>query len=62
MKSQTVRLIDVLLLGPAMIYSGYLNRKKSFLLGHGMMFAGAATIVYNWENYRRIQQAEQKKA
>lgn len=61
MKSQTIRLIDVLILGPAMIRSGWLNREKSFLLGNGMMFAGAATIVYNWQNYIRTKEAEQLK-
>lgn len=62
MKSQTIRLIDVLILGPVMIRSGWLNRDESPILGHAMMFAGAATIVYNWENYRRTRDAEPRKA
>lgn len=62
MKSQSIRLIDVLIIGPAMIRSGWLNRDDSPLLGHAMMFAGAATIVYNWQNYRRIESEKPKQA
>ncbi len=52
MKSQDVRLIDVFVLGPFMIWAGlYIARKKGFA-GAAMALAGAATMAYNWDNYQ----------
>lgn len=59
MKTQQIRLIDVFILGPLMVRSGWLNRKESSFIGLAMMIAGAGTIVYNWQNYREVEK-EQK--
>jgi len=50
-KSQNIRLVDVLLLGPFMIYAGTKNKltdlEKTVLIGSGVL-----TILYNFKNYR----------
>lgn len=55
MKTQQIRLLDVFVIGPLMIYSGYLNRKQNPLISYATMFAGGATIAFNWQNYREIE-------
>jgi len=50
MKSQTIRLIDVFLLGPLMVQSGMKQSKN--LAGKAMIVFGIATIIYNWQNYQ----------
>jgi hypothetical protein len=60
MKDQEIRLIDVFVLGPLMIRSGWLNRSKSPITSYLMMFAGGATIAYNWQNFRKVRQTEPK--
>lgn len=52
-KSQAVRLADVLVLGPLMLYwamKGSLGAHDRFMLGA----IGAATIIYNLHHYRKI--------
>jgi hypothetical protein len=52
-KSQNVRLADVLILGPYMLFlaaKGRLSANERFMLG----VIGVSTIIYNWNNYRRI--------
>lgn len=41
-----------------MIRSGWLNRQQTPVTSALMMFAGGATIVYNWKNYRRYRESE----
>ena len=59
MKTQTVRLIDVFVLGPFMIWAGYEIGKKKDFAGMALALAGMATIGYNWNNYQRIERGEQ---
>lgn len=53
-RSQPIRIFDVLVLGPAMIYAAYVlkgdKRLKSFIL-----VGGIGTIVYNFKNYLKIE-------
>lgn len=56
MKAQNVRLFDVFVLGPAMIWAGYKLAQKP--IGKFLSIAGLGTIAYNWENYQRIKKAE----
>jgi hypothetical protein len=51
MKTQTVRLFDVFILGPFMIWAG--TQLKNDIARTAMIAAGAGTIVYNWQNYRK---------
>jgi len=53
-KSQSIRLIDVLVLGPFMIWAGYEVGKKKDFAGLAMAAAGVATIAYNWDNYKKV--------
>lgn len=48
-KSQLVRLYDVLLLGPILIYLGFLQ--KNNIHSHILYFIGLTTITYNLKNY-----------
>ena len=48
-KTQNIRLIDVLLLGPLMIVAGV--GKPNKFVKMSMIVGGIATIVYNWNNY-----------
>jgi uncharacterized membrane protein YidH (DUF202 family) len=63
-KTNAVRLIDVILIGPATIYGGLaLRRRGQFhdnstpgalsTLGLFLIASGVATIVYNWRNLSR---------
>lgn len=50
-KPQTIRLADVLLIGPLMIWGGIHSRKRNVLAGSLLAFLGVSTIFYNAENY-----------
>jgi len=50
-KSQLVRLIDVFLLGPFMIWFGIIATGVSVTLKVIMVILGIATIIYNGWNY-----------
>ena len=51
-KSQSVRLVDVFLLGPLMIYIAWNhNEKINALYLYLLLFFGATTISYNARNY-----------
>lgn len=60
MKTQEIRLIDVFILGPLMIRSGWLNRDKDPITSYLMMFAGSATMAFNWKNYKEVKDAKGK--
>lgn len=55
MKTQDIRLIDVFVLGPFMLWAGYEIGKKKDFAGMVMAAAGVATMAYNWENYKKVQ-------
>ena len=55
MKTQDIRLIDVFVLGPFMIWAGYEIGKKKDFAGMVMAAAGVATMAYNWENYKEVR-------
>lgn len=54
MKTQTVRLIDVFVLGPYLIFLGNKQEKLTPFQRNILVLTGAATIVYNGVNYLRI--------
>lgn len=56
-KPQAVRIADVFIIGPAMIWAG-LDRTPPRWLRWGMLAAGVATIVYNGRNYLLQRQAD----
>jgi hypothetical protein len=56
-KTQAVRLIDVFVLGPAMIYSA-MDRTPPKLLRSFIMLVGVGTVLYNLSNY--LEQEKRK--
>jgi hypothetical protein len=48
-KSQFVRMVDVFLLGPFMIYAG--TKLPTRIMQSTMILAGVLTITYNLNNY-----------
>tara|TARA_Y100000004_G_C8821544_1_gene372127 strand:+ start:462 stop:659 length:198 start_codon:yes stop_codon:yes gene_type:complete len=52
MKSQFVRLVDVFILGPGMLYSAALIPEKHRYARGFLALTGAATIAYNWRNWQ----------
>jgi hypothetical protein len=56
-KSQTVRLIDVLVIAPILIYVGVKYQKSMpKLLSLSLITIGAATAIYNAKNYIKNKQ------
>ncbi len=55
MKAQPIRVIDVVLLGPLMIWGGMQATKKNPLLGAALAVGGLSTITYNAGNYLRLK-------
>jgi hypothetical protein len=51
MKPQTVRIIDVLFLGPLMVYASV---RLSGWQQQAMLISGLATIAYNAHNFLRV--------
>lgn len=54
-KTQQIRLLDIFVIGPLMIRSGW--QEKDNIFGKLMLFAGAATIAYNYRNYLEVQRS-----
>ena len=57
-KAQPVRLADVLVFGPLMIYSG-LGKNPPGWVKAGLIVIGVGTILYNLHNYLLTQQRDQ---
>jgi len=55
MKAQPIRVLDVLVIGPLMIYGSLVIDKKYRLTKTGLQIFGASTIVYNAYNYFRVK-------
>ena len=58
-KAQPVRMADVLVFGPLMIYSG-LGKKTPNWLRVGMVVIGAGTILYNLANYFEVERRKRE--
>jgi hypothetical protein len=60
-KSQQIRLMDVFLLGPFMVFASTLIPKSH--QGSRLLLAvsGVLTIAYNWRNHRRIERIRSEK-
>lgn len=51
MKTQAVRLLDVLVFGPLMIYAGVTTPPPRNWLKYSLIALGIGTILYNGRNY-----------
>ena len=48
---QGIRLIDVFVLGPFMVYAGIKSRIPNWMRA-AMIVSGALTIIFNWSRYQ----------
>lgn len=55
MKTQGIRLMDVFLLGPFMVWFGASAKSMPVWARTTMVLAGIGTSVYNGVNYLRVQ-------
>lgn len=61
MKTQTIRLADVFFVGPVMLLGGFkLADRGDKMLGSALGALGILTILYNGNNYLKVE-AEKKK-
>lgn len=51
MKTQNVRLLDVFVLGPLLLYAGLQRRPLPRWLNVALVVSGVLTILYNGNNY-----------
>jgi len=56
-KSQGVRLMDVFILAPFLIYLGVKPNNLTFLDRSFLILIGSLTAIYNYKNYKRSQEA-----
>lgn len=59
MKAQSVRILDVVLIGPLMMWGGAQIRRSYPLRGDLLTLLGIATIWYNGRNYLLIEQQKE---
>ncbi len=55
MKTQWIRLADVFIIGPLMVWGGYALRERNSKAGNTLMAMGAGTVAYNGRNYLRVR-------
>ena len=58
MKTQTIRLLDVFVIGPLMVWGGLQLKDESPVLGSVLAFFGATTVLYNGRNFLRVEAGE----
>ena len=56
MKSQWIRFLDVVFIGPLMVWGGMQARSKSEILGYTLAALGVGTVLYNGYNYLVVQE------
>lgn len=63
-KSQIIRIIDVAVIGPTLIYSGAVKSNLPKFVRYSLIFFGVCTIYYNAKNYyltnKNIQNVKNK--
>lgn len=50
-KSQTIRIIDVVLIGPTLVYAGAVKSNLPKVIRGALVLFGVCTIYYNFKNY-----------
>lgn len=56
-KTQRIRLMDVALLGPFMVYAASLIPEEHGAARAALAAGGVLTALYNWQNYQRVRTA-----
>lgn len=59
-KAQPIRLLDVFVIGPLMVYAGRKLAKSEWLAGNGLAAMGVLTVLYNGKNYLRIEEERKR--
>ncbi len=54
-KTQTIRLLDVFVIGPVMVWGGLKLQQRHPLGGGSLALFGVSTVLYNAANYLTIQ-------
>lgn len=58
MKTQQVRLFDVFLIGPVMVYAGVELAERRPVLAAFILGSGLATVAYNAQNYVKARRRD----
>ena len=61
MKAQSIRLLDVVFIGPLLLYVARAAKAPGTLVRVLLVVVGVATIVYNWRNYLRLRAIESQR-
>lgn len=56
-KTQQIRMVDVFVLGPLMLYAAHLLPTKHGVTKAALAATGVATILFNWHNHGRIKRS-----
>jgi hypothetical protein len=56
-KTQNIRIADVVFIGPLMIWGGLQLRDAHPVRGTALALLGVSTILYNARNYHQVQTA-----
>lgn len=56
-KAQPIRLLDVVLIGPLMVYGGARLAEREALAGNALAILGLLTVVYNGANWVRVERS-----
>jgi hypothetical protein len=56
MKSQTIRILDVILIAPLMVYVAEKSENINPLLKNTLIFFGFSTLFYNTYNYLKFEE------
>ncbi len=54
-KTQTIRLLDVFVIGPVMVWGGLMLQRQHPLGGGSLALFGVSTVLYNAANYLTVQ-------
>ncbi len=54
-KTQTIRLLDVFVIGPVMVWGGMKLQRRHPLGGGALALFGVSTVLYNWANYATVE-------
>lgn len=58
MKAQSIRLLDVLLIGPLMVWGGLVSARQNPVPGFILAAMGVGTIAYNGHNWLHLRDGE----
>lgn len=60
-KAQPIRLLDVVFIGPLMVWGGYaLDRGGHPVAGSALALLGLGTVIYNARNYEIVKRRHER--